>query len=398
MSRAAALVFACALAVSAGTALLAARDLGIPISWLGIYFDGEIYVEIAKSFPAPYADAGRAYLSHAPGYPAAIALLRVLVPSAWLDWGWLALLASWVPAAASAGVFHALCRQAGIRALPASFAYLLLYPRWIVMSASPHAEGLAMLFALLCLLAWVRRHLGPAVLWLSLAGLTRYPAFLLLLPLAFGTLVLRRDVRPRSLALLALPLLAFAAWRLYLELGVSGFPGLLEVRNVPFLRSLTWPFAALARGAARWPFGPQYLVTFASLGLFLASIPVGLRAGEADWRILPVWVAVVVLFHASLDRDLFAHAFARLAVLAWPASLLSLWRWRGDRLPAAWLLAACAAVGILGIRDAEQRIYSAVHLGDRFPWLERHREELVESDEPRWYRSRARAEPAAPRP
>ena len=127
------LVFALALAFQVATAALAAQSAGIPLAHLGVYFDGHLYIEIAKSFPLPYAPEGRHYLGHAPGYPALIALLRQLTPASWVDWGLAALLASWIPAALSASAFHALCRAAGCAPLWPTLLFVVANPRWLLI-------------------------------------------------------------------------------------------------------------------------------------------------------------------------------------------------------------------------------------------------------------------------
>jgi len=91
---AAALVVVLALAFHIASALLEARSVGLPLSSLGVFGDGHLYLEIAKSFPLPFAAEGRDYLGQAPGYPALIYLLRVLVPDDLANWGLLALLAA----------------------------------------------------------------------------------------------------------------------------------------------------------------------------------------------------------------------------------------------------------------------------------------------------------------
>ena len=58
-----------------------AHRAGVDLASLGVYFDGYLYVEIAKSFPLPYASEGRIYLGHAPGYPALIYLIEKILPS-----------------------------------------------------------------------------------------------------------------------------------------------------------------------------------------------------------------------------------------------------------------------------------------------------------------------------
>ena len=64
---------------------------------LAAFYDGHLYLEIAKSFPLPYPPAALDYAGHAPAYPALVSLLHVVSSWAHPHWGWLALLASWGP-------------------------------------------------------------------------------------------------------------------------------------------------------------------------------------------------------------------------------------------------------------------------------------------------------------
>ena len=85
-------------AIQAATIAFTLGEARIPFSALSVYFDGHVYLEIAKSFPLPYAPAGRDYVGHAPGYPALIYLFRLLVPASVANWGTLTMLASALPA------------------------------------------------------------------------------------------------------------------------------------------------------------------------------------------------------------------------------------------------------------------------------------------------------------
>src|SRR5512139_645341 len=92
-------LFAFALLVHGAIMQMSARAAGLPLASLGVYFDGHMYLEIARSFPLPYAAEGIAYTGFAPGYPALIYATRLLVPAALAGWTSLALLSSLVPAA-----------------------------------------------------------------------------------------------------------------------------------------------------------------------------------------------------------------------------------------------------------------------------------------------------------
>jgi hypothetical protein len=385
--RRAALLFALALALHAGIALVAAREVELPVASLAAFFDGSIYLEIARSFPLPYAPEAPHYASHAPGYPALIYLERQALPFERVNWGWLALLASWVPAALAVAVFHGLCRDLGLRPGLPTLAFALLNPRWLSVAASAHAESLAMLLVLLCARAQRRGDLRACALWLAAAGLTRYPALLVGVAVAFGEIAERRERRPRRLALLAIPPLAFGLLQLYLALHLPGFAGLREAHRVFWDAHFTWPFASLLGNlVAAWhgePLPGAAWLSYPAAALYLASLLVAWRSPRPELRGLGVWVAAVALFHASLSGEWGGYDYARLTLLAWPAALLLLW----DRFGAArarWLAPALLAAGALSVAAAVVVVSNAVRWqGETSPWpgvaLRR-----LSRDEPRW--------------
>ena len=118
-------LFALTLAFAAATAAWAV-GLG-RISPLGAYFDGHLYIEIAKSFPLPYAPEGLGYLGHAPGFAAQLWVARILTLG-WIDWGTLATVSTWLAAAGSAVAFHGLCRELRIPARGAVACFVLANP------------------------------------------------------------------------------------------------------------------------------------------------------------------------------------------------------------------------------------------------------------------------------
>jgi hypothetical protein len=385
-------LFVLAFGIHLLTATATATAARIPLSALGLYFDGHLYIEIARSFPLPYASEGPDYYGHSPGYPALIYLLRLVTPSGLMNWGALALLASWISGALSAVAFYAVCRTIDLRPFWPSVTFVALNPRWLWDASTSHSESLAMLLALLCLLAALRGRLAWAVLWLSLAGLTRYPAFLLGAPLAFATLVVRRDRRVQTLALLSVPLLAFALINLYLYVRIPDFSGIAASHRVFWDAHLTWPFATLIGTTLRWDLpGDPFLtgLTYASLGLYLLSIALGLQSERRDLLILPLWVAVIVLLPACLDGERHVWAFTRLAILAWPGALLIVWpRWlEGTRRSALFLL--CVTMALLAISLQVRRAPHAIRMQNETHWFLSQSIERLDSNEPTWIDFRA---------
>ena len=405
--RPVALLVVLSLCLQIGIALQVTRSTAMPLSWLAVFFDGYLYLDIARSFPLPFSPEGRDYLGQAPGYPALIYLARQLTPLHPVNWGALALATSWLSAALSAGAFYGVCRAAGLAPFWPSVAFIVANPRWLSVAATAHPEGLAMLFVLLTAAAQLRGRLGWASVWLSLASLTRFPALLIGAALAFDALWVQRRRDLRTFAILSLPLLAFAAHNLYLFVRVPGYAGMGAAHRVFWDTHLTWPFQALIENAAAWlqgtaP-GPNFALTYTSVVVYLASLAAGVREPERRLRFLTVWVAAIVLFHVSLAGEWGGFDFARLAILAWPAALLLLWR--RIRLSTARFSAppAAAAAG-WAVAGALSAVITADLLSDAvrwqrasFPWPAVSIRRL-EAEEPYWFDFGARFRPRATGP
>jgi hypothetical protein len=401
-ARPVAFLIALSLCLQIGIALQVTRSTAMPLSWLGVFFDGYLYLDIARSFPLPFSPEGRDYLGQAPGYPASIYLTRLLTPLSLVNWGTLALAASWVAAALAAGAFYAVCRAAGLAPFWPSVAFIAANPRWLSVAATAHPEGLAMLFVLLTAAAQLRGRLGWAVVWLSLAGLTRFPALLIGAALAFDVLWVQRRRDLRTLALLSLPLLAFALHNLYLFVRIPGYAGMAEAHRVFWDTHLTWPFQALIENAVRWlqgtaP-GPNFALTYASVVFYLASLAVGLREPDRRLRFLAVWVAVVVFFHVSLAGEWGGFDFARLAILAWPAALLLFWRRVRFPVPRTATVAGWAVAAALSAAITIDLLSEAVRWQRAsYPWPAISIRRL-RAEEPHWFDFGARFAPRAERP
>jgi hypothetical protein len=380
-------LFACALAVHGATAQLGAAAAGVPLAHLGVYFDGHMYLEIARSFPLPYAPEGIAYTGFAPGYPALIYLMRLLVPAHLADWGSLALLASLIPAALAAVVFHRLCRELELPPLWPSLAFVVANSRWLSVAGTAHPEPLATCLALLCFLAHLRGRTGVSVLCLALAGLTRFPALLLGVPLAYDLLIRQRRRDLGTLAWLVVPPLSFALFVAYLYARIPGYVGMAEAHRVFWDTHLTWPFAALVHAFDRRFWGttlPHFELTYVWVGVYLLSLALGLRVGERPRWFLALWVASIVLFHVSLSGLAGAMDFQRLVLLAWPAALLILWRPWAGRVPGVALALGLAGLAAFGGWVTLRSISAALMIQtSRQPFLARATGRL-DSDAPHW--------------
>ena len=402
--RNASLLAAAALGVHALTALWAASGIDVPLGYVAGFFDGSLYLEIAKSFPLPFAPEARDYAGQAPAYPALIHLARLAVPDAWAHWGMLALWTSWVPAALCAAAFYALCRQLGVPPVWPTVVFVAANPRWLWVAATAHPESLAMLFALLTAVAFLRERLGWAVFWLSLAGLSRFPALLMGVALAWGALV-ARPFRLRSAALLSIPLWVFALLHLYLFLRIPDFRGIGDAHGVFLQTQLTWPFAALLRNGLDWlrgegtlpDYGTAYVgATWTAALFYTATAAAGLRSRDREGRFLGLWVAAVAGLHVCLSGAWSGFDFMRLAILAWPAALLIAWRELGSRVAPSAAGAICVAAAALSAATAvDWTTRAARWQGSNYPWPS-HAIRGFRTDEPRWIDYRGRFAPRPP--
>jgi len=398
--RTAFLCSALALLAYAGASVLSAHAAGIPWNTLGAYFDGHLYLEVARSFPLPFAPEGLDYTGQAPGYPALAWGLRVLLPNALFDWGTLLLLAAWLPAAASVAVFYALCRELDAPALWPTVAFALAQPRGFTLAASPHPEGLALLFALAALLAWLRGRLGLCLVLIAAAGFSRFAAFLLLAPLGIGVLLERRRLALGDVARFAAPPLAFALYLAYLHWRVPGFESVAESHRIFWETHFTWPFRALYRSfdATLWSqTHPTFQLTYTTLAFYLGSLVLGtlgaIRAHSPARWVLVGWVAIIVGVHVSLAGVLGAWDFMRLTLLAWPAALLITALAIGRDVPRA------AAAGLAVLACVASLAYARAQMTEAVKWQDLSQGwflpatlESLDSNEVRWLDFRARAE------
>lgn len=378
-------LFALAIAFEAGVALLGLHGSQTSLSQLGVYYDGHLYIEIAKSFPIPYAPEGPEYLGQAPGYPALIYLARLLSFHS-LNFGALAILCAWIPGALAALTFYLLCKQIAAPPFWGGVLFVCANPIWMTRAATAHSEPLAAVFAMSCFIAYLRGRLGWSIAYLSLAALTRFPAILLGLPLAFGVLVLRRGLSLRNLALLSVPPIALGLHNLYLYLHIPEFPGIIEAHSFWWDPSWTWPFSVFVDALGTWPEGRFMLfeLTYASALFYLVMSFVGFRPSQRELWILPLWVAVIILVPASLSGLLALHDFGRLAILAWPAALLIFWRLVGRLLPPLVVATLCTAIAVFGFWFAKKQIGMVLLFqGPYLPALEETFRQL-DSDEPQW--------------
>lgn len=391
------LVFATAFLLHTAMALVAAIAADVPFSNLAVFFDGHLYLEIAKSFPLPYSSAGPHYAGHAPGYPAAIYLLKLIVPDAAGNWGLSALVAVFGISAFASVVFYDVCRAMKIPALGGAALFTVANPQWFSLASTAHAEPLAVLFVLLSLRAYLEDDLPFCVLFLSLATLTRFPALLLGIPFAWGTLVARGRRDAKAVLLLGTPILALGLLHTYLSFRIPGFQGIWEAHAVFWAPDFIAPFAGLVAWAKPWLWRWfTFALTYGTAAVYLLSIVLGLLPGigravelgdSASARqrgiawMLAIWVASILFFHVSLANS--APHLPRLAILAWPAALLIFGRVAGARVSRRLLVAICVCAALFSGWISQRMAVAAVELQRDRGYIEEEIS-LLADDAPSW--------------
>lgn len=370
----------------AAVAAAIAAEAGIPLPTLALFFDGHLYLEIAKSFPLPYGSGSLDYTGYAAGYPALAWLVHALSPDALVGWGTAMLLSAWVPAALCTGVFYVLCKEFEVPAVGGALLFLFANPRWVATSATAHSEPVAMLLVLLAFVAYFRDQLAITAICITIAGFARHPAVMLIAPLALDQLL--RGERGLRLLWLGLPLAGQGLVHLYLSSSVEGFESVPQTLRLFWQPELTWPFASFFSHPWNRPLPYDFFlseVTIAFAVFYVAAIVVGFRPAERAYWVLPAWVALDVLAHASLSGGTGVLVFTRIVILAWPAALLIVLRLVRARLTTPVLLVVVIAC------VAFSTAFSVRYPAQVVPWQSQFlrgplslRMNTLEHPEPRW--------------
>lgn len=298
-----------ATAAMAVLAAVTAAKAQRPLAELSVYFDGHLYLEIARSFPWPLEPGGLIYSGQAPAYPLLIHLLH----ATGLGWGHSALIVSWVCTGAAAGFLSILARELGLPRTGTVALYFAAYPYVSIVGATAHPEPLALAAATGAAVYAMAGAWRTSMLLLTVCVLARFPA-LSLLP-AFA--LLSWPSSRTALAWLAAAPIGLGLWNAWLRWRVPGFKNVLQAHGWFWRPHLTWPFSSFLF----YPVEPYNGWACALLvGSVFAALFTNVR-GRWAWA---AWVAAFAGFHLCLSDQWAVSAFARLAMLAWPAAVLLL--------------------------------------------------------------------------
>jgi hypothetical protein len=298
-----------ATAAMAAVAVASATTAQRPLAELSVYFDGHLYLDIARSFPRPLEPGGLIYSGHAPAYPFLIHLLH----ATGLGWGHSALVVSWVCTGATAGFLSILARELGLPRTGTVALYFAAYPYVSIVGATAHAEPLALAAALGAAVYAMAGAWRTSMLLLAVCVLARFPT-LSLLP-AFA--LLSWPSTWTTLAWMAAAPMGLGLWNAWLRWRIPGFKNVLQAHSWFWRPHLTWPFSSFVF----YHVDPYNGWACALLvGSVVAAFFTNVR-GRWAWA---VWVATLAGFHLCLSDEWAVSAFARLAMLAWPAAVILL--------------------------------------------------------------------------
>lgn len=325
---------------------------------LALFFDGHVYILIAKSLPRLYGDVHAffpafpksvSYLTAwFPVYPALIAAVGPMLG----DLRWAALAVSQAAAAAAVVLFYELARRFTRRPLAAAGLFLALPPIWLLCGSLAFVEPVYVCLFIATMLC----HLSGKRAWaMALAGLvlvTQKSGFLILPIMLLTDPGLRQAPRWRALlpyaaALAPVALLQAYLWSLY------GDP-LVNVHAQQRVFGGTffgWPGRAFAASLLdpgqpfRGLLGLRKLTITASLLFYAGALAVSWPRRTSRTFPLMVWLGVVLAFTLCLASANAFYVFPRYMLMAAPAAML-LWADRLERLPGPAGLAVLAALAL----------------------------------------------------
>lgn len=350
------IVFAAVLALRVAYLLVVAQAAPGGAAWLQTPYDAPAYMAITRSFP--WFQSTPDLVATARWYPFSPLLIRLAGALTSFDFG-----AAAVPVVASSAavaLFHGIARTCALPfAATATACFAFAPPKWFLLSIIPMSEPVYVALTLAAALAMLRGRHGIALAAIAAALLTKATAVLWVAIFAAWCL---RDSRRRAVAVASL-LAAPLALQIYLACfhGFETFPLFLHAQSgyhgveysTPTGQAFSWPFRAFAEGLgdATIPIGFRATVVAEFVFYALATwFAWRRRADGPAARLIFLWLAVFLGFHACVYGSLHLvgfRGFTRLMIPAAPAALLA-WFFALEGLLARGWLRAVAVVASAG--------------------------------------------------
>lgn len=323
-------LFLFAVALRAATALAVSLASGMSLRNLTVFFDGHLYLLIARTLPALYSDPRLFFPDFPkdpsfltgwfPVYPGFIKLLSLFA----VDIRLAALLTAWLAGGIAVVLFYELAGDYLEKPLFAAILFSFLPTSWLIGGSLVLVESTYVCLLLACMLAFQRGKTGWASLFAALAVITQKSGFLLLPILALTATPRRRAVMPCISAIAAIIGLQLYLWWLFgdplinAKVHRSAFGG--EWFGLPFAGFITWMLDP--RSPFRELFWQRKLITVLEMSFYVFILCWSLFRYSSRMTLFTVWLGIVLLFHASLTNFWSFYAFPRYMLMAGPASIM----------------------------------------------------------------------------
>jgi hypothetical protein len=327
-----AVLFLFAVGLRVITALAISWVSGVQLNNLALFYDGHLYILIAKTLPALYADIQVIFPGFSdnpafitgwfPVYPFFIRLVSLLIGDLRLA----ALITAWFASGIAVVLFYELAKDYLEDPLFAAILFSFLPPAWLIDGSLALVESTYVCLLLACILAFQRGKTGWAAVWAALAVITQKSGFLLVPILAVTAKPRRRALLPVISALAATAALQAYLWWLFgdpfTNARVSravygGENGWFGVPFAGFIRSLL-DSGTMFRGM----FWQRKFVIVLEAAFYVTALLGALIRYQPRMTVFTSWLGMVLLFYAALTGPWSFYAFPRFMSMASPAAII----------------------------------------------------------------------------
>ncbi len=369
--RTAAVLFSWGVGLRAASAWILSLFTGIPFRNLALFYDGHMYLLIAKTYPALYANVDRVFppfpkretfiTAWFPLYPALIRLANIPIG----DFRTAALIVSWAAGGVAVVLFHELAKDYIKHPFSSALLFSFFPAAWLMGGTLAFVEAVYVCAFLACVLAFVRGRTGWAALFAALVVLSQKSG-LLVVPL----LIMIAKPRRRALAPCLSALAAAAALQVYLW-HVFGDP-LINMKTHREIFGGSYfglPFFALVRGLFdssspfRGLFWTRKAVILVDAAFYVGIFAWACRRAPEKLRPFMFWLGICLVFYASLTGASAFYAFPRFMTVAAPPAVL-LFSSLIDEKP-RWRIAVLALLPVVLLWNALDAV-SGIDLATRY--------------------------------
>lgn len=342
-----AVLFLFAVGLRMITALAISWESGVSLRNLALFYDGHLYILIAKTLPALYdniqgffpnfSDNPAFITGWFPVYPSVIRLASLFTGDLRLA----ALITAWVAGGIAVVLFYELATDYLKNPLFAASIFTFLPTGWYIGGSLALVESTYICLLLACVLTLQRGKYGWAALFAALTMITQKSGFLILPILVFAARPRRRALLPIVCAIAAAAALQLYLWWLFGDPLINAranetvFSGGKGWFGFPFAGFIKWmldpgtPFQGM--------FWQRKFVIVLETTFHLAVLLCALLRYSQRMTVFTVWLGIVLIFFASLAGPWSFYALPRFVSMASPAAIMlacslyplgeGRWRW-----------------------------------------------------------------------